>query len=76
MRLVDLDTGRDAGAPISYFDPPISLAWSPDGRRLAVATANNVLHVHDARTRRGVAPDIENADALVTDVSFSPDGDA
>ena len=63
VRLVDLDTGRDAGAPISYFDPPISLAWSPDGRRLAVATANNVLHVHDARTRRAVAPDIENADA-------------
>ena len=75
VRLIDLDTGRDVGAPISYFDPPISLAWSPDGRRLAVATANNVLHVHDARTRRAVAPDIDNVDALVTDVSFSPDGE-
>ena len=76
VRFVDADTGRDVGAPISYDNgQPLSLAWSPDGRRLAVATADNLLHIYDARTRRAVVPVIDNVDALVTDVAFSPDGE-
>ena len=46
VRFIDPHTGRDIGDPISYDNgPPISLSWSPDGRLLAVATADNFLHV-------------------------------
>jgi WD40 repeat protein/class 3 adenylate cyclase len=75
VRFVDPHTGRYVGDPISYDNgPPISLAWSPDSRLLAVATADNFFHIYDAGTRRPVVPDIESIDALVTDVAFSPDG--
>ncbi len=75
VRFVDPATHHDVGKPISYDNgQPISLAWSPDGRLLAVATADNFLHVYDARTRRPAAPVIESVDALIADVTFSPDG--
>ncbi|TML11042.1 MAG: WD40 repeat domain-containing protein, partial [Actinobacteria bacterium] len=75
VRFIDPHTGRDIGHPISYDNgPPISLSWSPDGRLLAVATADNFLHVYDARTRRAVVDTIENVDAKYLDVAFSNDG--
>jgi len=75
VRFIDPHTGRDIGDPISYDNgPPISLSWSPDGRLLAVATADNFLHVYDARTRRAVVDNIENVDAKYLDVAFSNDG--
>ena len=75
VRFIDPHTGRDLGDPISYGNgPPISLSWSPDGRRLVVATADNFLHVYDARTRRAVVDNIENVDAKYLDVAFSNDG--
>jgi WD40 repeat protein/class 3 adenylate cyclase/tRNA A-37 threonylcarbamoyl transferase component Bud32 len=75
IRFVDPETGADIGEAITYENgPPISLAWSPDGRLLAVAYAGYFLHVYDAKTRRQVVPEIEEVDELVIDVAFSPDG--
>ncbi|MDQ1457432.1 MAG: hypothetical protein QOH28_3052 [Actinomycetota bacterium] len=75
LRFVDPGTGHDLGKPISFDNgQPISLAWSPDGRLHAVATADNYFHIFDANTRREVVPTIESVDALVADVAFSPDG--
>jgi WD40 repeat protein/class 3 adenylate cyclase len=74
VRFVDPMTGAGIGDPISYDNgPPISLSWSPDGRRLAAATGDNLLHVYDAHTRHQLGPDIESADALIADIAFSPD---
>jgi WD40 repeat protein/class 3 adenylate cyclase len=75
VRFFDPQTGGEDGTPISYdFDQPISIAWSPDGRLLAVATASNFVHVYDAETRQPVVADIENVDSPVADIAFSPDG--
>jgi WD40 repeat protein len=73
VRFVDPHTGRDVGEPISYTGIPLSLAWSPDGRLLAVVTADNVVHFYDADTRHAAGSDIENVDAPIGDIAFTPD---
>jgi WD40 repeat protein/class 3 adenylate cyclase len=76
LRFVDPRTGHDRSRPISFDNgPPISLAWSPDGRLIAAVTADNFLHVYDARTRRPVGRVIESVDSPFEDVAFSRDGE-
>src|SRR6185503_995074 len=71
---VDPTTGRNLGAPITTpYGIPVSLAWSTDGRLLAVATWDNILHIYDAHTRRQVVKDIESVDAKIVDLTFDRD---
>jgi WD40 repeat protein len=75
VRFVDPSTGRDNARPIRLDGaPPIAIAWSPDGTKLAVATADNFLHLYDARTHRELLKRLESVDALIGDVTFDPTG--
>src|SRR5207244_9405534 len=75
VRFVDPSTGREAARAIQPPGfTPLSVAWSPDGLKLAVATADNFLHLYDARTHRELLKRIESVDALVGDVTFDPSG--
>jgi WD40 repeat protein/class 3 adenylate cyclase len=75
VRFVDPSTGREAARAIGPPGfSPLSIAWSRDGRKLAVATADNFLHLYDARTHRELRKRIESVDALIGDVTFDPSG--
>ncbi|MDQ1468302.1 MAG: hypothetical protein QOH10_2717, partial [Actinomycetota bacterium] len=75
VRFVDPSTGRDDASAIRLDGAqPISIAWSPDGTKLAVATADNFLHLYDASTHRELRKRIESVDALIGDVTFDPSG--
>jgi WD40 repeat protein len=75
VRFVDPSTGRDAASSIRLAGaPPLSVAWSRDGTKLAVATGDNFLHLYDARTHRELVQRIESVDALIGDVTFDASG--
>ncbi|SDJ26667.1 WD40 repeat domain-containing serine/threonine protein kinase [Nonomuraea jiangxiensis] len=71
-RLWDLRTGRQIGAPLSGGDDaPVSLAFSPDGTRLA-SCGEGSAYVWKVRSRERVKVGDDGCLAAV----FSPDGDA
>ena len=75
VRFVDPSTGRDDASAIRLAAaPPLSIAWSPDGGTLAVATPDNFLYLYDARTHRQLHKRIESVDALIGDVTFDTSG--
>jgi WD40 repeat protein len=73
VTLLDLTTGKDAGAlPVRFEGGVTGLAFSPDGRWLAVASYQAGIHVFDAATRQA-AWSLKSAET-VTQIAFSPDG--
>ncbi|MDQ1467800.1 MAG: hypothetical protein QOH10_2215, partial [Actinomycetota bacterium] len=74
VRFVDPSTGRDAARVIRLGSTqPLSVAWSPDGTKLAVAVDGNFLHLYDAHTHK-LLKRIESIDALIGDVTFDTSG--
>ncbi len=72
--LLDLHTHRLTAQVGLGPDPMTAVAWSPDGRRLAVGTTQGELRLYDARTLQ-VLQDAGAAHAgYVRSVSFSSDG--
>jgi WD40 repeat protein len=72
--LLDLRSHRLTAQVGLGADPMTAVAWSPDGRRLAVGTTQGELRLYDARTLQ-VLQDAGAAHAgYVRSVSFSPDG--
>ncbi len=72
----------DSGGQISYYGaiirPVRALAFSPDGRTLAVGDsdgAHATLFLVDARTHRVRASVTSPTNAVTADVAFGPDGD-
>ena len=54
---------------------PVALAWSPDGRTLAVANDNNVLRLYRAGpTYTRVGDNLSPEDDTVTAIDIAPDG--
>jgi WD40 repeat protein len=74
VRFVDPATGARTASPLGFRGgPPIGVAFSPDGRLLAVTQQNNLVHLYDARTHERVGETIANVDSPILSTAFSPD---
>ena len=51
-----------------------SVAFSPDGHRLATASADNTVRLWNADTRQPLGDPLKGHTGQVTSVAFSPDG--
>ncbi len=82
-RLWETSTGRPKGAPLHHARNVRTVAFSPDGKRVATASHDfNVggkdgnmsdIHLWDAATGRPLAPAIRR-DQWISALAFSPDG--
>jgi WD40 repeat protein len=74
------DTGRPVFAPVQEPRAPTSLVFSPDGRRLAGACTDGLVHLWDADrgdrllTLRGLGPPGTGHYGFTARVAFSRDG--
>jgi WD40 repeat protein len=69
------DTGNAAAAPLRLHDVNdmiSSLAWSPDGRRLACGLRNGSVHVFEAATGR-MTGTLAPHERQIFDIAWSPD---
>jgi DNA-binding beta-propeller fold protein YncE len=77
-RVIIWDPVRDqkVGEPIALDDEsPYAVAWTPDGKQLAVTTDGTFLHFYRANhAHREVGKPIEGIDSPFLAVAFSPDG--
>ncbi|MFO0889428.1 MAG: WD40 repeat domain-containing protein [Isosphaeraceae bacterium] len=72
-RLLDATTGSRIGDDLPFCDDGVwSVAFSPDGRQIALTMAGHV-HVRDVKTK-ALVHDLRAHDGFVYAVAFSPDG--
>jgi WD40 repeat protein len=75
IRLWHIASHKPLGSPLRppYFGES-DLAFSPDSRTLAVATADLKIRLWDVRTHRQVGKPLSGHRDLITNLAFSPDG--
>lgn len=73
LRLFDPSTGKLIGVPARASDVTLDAAFSPDGKHIAVGTADNRLLVYDVASRRRELQITSHSD-WVNAVAYSADG--
>ena len=75
MRLWDAATGQPVGAPLTGHTSTVSsVAFSPDGTRIASGSYDNTVRLWDAATGKPVGDPLTGHTGAVCSVAFSPDG--
>ncbi len=73
VQFADPATGSETGARLEFKEgAAIGVAFSPDGRVLAVTVQNNVVHLYDAATHEQIGKRLENVDSPIFSTSFAP----
>ena len=73
VKIWDSATGKELFALRGHADPVTSVSFSPDGERLASASADQTVRIWDAATGKELFALKGHTDA-VRSVAFSPDG--
>ncbi|WP_280276391.1 TIR domain-containing protein [Nocardia wallacei] len=75
VRLWDTSTGRQIGQPLVGHESWVaSVAFSPDGSRLASGSDDDTVRLWDSNTGQPIGGPLTGHQDWVNDVSFSPDG--
>ncbi|KAF7973534.1 hypothetical protein HWV62_14968 [Athelia sp. TMB] len=75
VRVWDVETGALTAGPFEgHAGGIVSVAFSPNGQRIASGSNNGPVHVWDTQTGALVAGQFEGQTSIVTSVAFSPDG--
>ena len=76
VRFVDAATGVQKAAPLNFRGgTAIGVAFSPDGKILAVTLDNNLVHLYDAATHRRIGRPLANVDSPMLSTAFDPDSE-
>jgi WD40 repeat protein len=76
VRFVDPTSGAETADRLDLNgEPPIGVAFSPDGGVLAVTAVNNLVHLYDAESHEPIGRPLENVDSPMLSTAFTPDSE-
>lgn len=73
--IFDAETGKAVGEPFyGHTNSVLSVAYSPDGRRIVSSSADSTVRVWDAETGEVIGCPLCGHSLMINSVTFSPDG--